>query len=77
MDHFQNIITYYGGEAVDALRKKIREHEKDLADMLQRMNESDTQYFKDHEMVMTELATFSKTYDQFKYEFFRFMEKLI
>ena len=77
MDHFQHIITYYGGEVVDGLRKKVREHESDLANMLQSMNESDTQYFKDHERVMSELVTFSKTYDEFRYEFFGFMEEMI
>jgi len=59
------------------IRKKIREHEKDLANMLQRLDESNTQYFKDHEKVMGELSTFSKTYDQFKHDFFGFIEKLI
>jgi hypothetical protein len=77
MDHFQNIITYYGGEVVDSLRKKVRKHEEDLANMLKSMNESDTQYFKDHEGVMSELSTFSKTYDQFRHEFFGFIEKLM
>ena len=77
MDHFQHIITYYGGEVVDVLRKKIREHEKDLAEMLQSMNESDTKYFKDHEQVMGELTTFSKTYDQFRHGFFSFIEKMM
>ena len=77
MDHFQNIITYYNGEVVDALRKKVREHEKDLADVLQTMNESDTKYFKDHESVMSELTIFLKTYDQFRHEFFSFIEKLM
>jgi hypothetical protein len=77
MDHFQHVITYYSGEVVDGLRKKVRGHEKDLANMLQSMNESDTQYFKDHEGVMSELLTFSKTYDQFKLEFFGFIEKMI
>jgi hypothetical protein len=52
-------------------------HEGDLANMLQSMNESDTQYFKDHEGVITELAAFSKTYDQFRHEFFGFIEKLM
>ncbi len=77
MDHFQNIITYYGGEVVDDLRKKLRGHEGDLASMLQTMNESDTQYFKDHEKVMTELSTFSKGYDQFRHELFGFVEKVM
>jgi hypothetical protein len=77
IDHFQHIVTYYGGEVVDSLRKKIREHESDLANMLQSMNESDTQYFKDHERVISEIATFSKTYDQFRHEFFGFMERMI
>jgi DNA primase large subunit len=77
MDHFQNIITYYDGEVVDSLRKRIREHESDLARMLQSLNESDTQYFKDHEKVMNELSTFSKTYDQFRHELFGFVEKIM
>ncbi len=77
MDHFQNIVTYYGGEVVDSLRKKVQEHEGDLANMLQTMNESDTQYFKDHETVMSELSTFSKTYDQFRHELFGFIEKIM
>lgn len=77
MDHFQNIIIYYGGEVVDALRKKIRDHEKDLADMLQSLNESDTKYFKEHEQVMSDLTTFSKTYDQFRHELFAFIERLM
>jgi hypothetical protein len=77
MDHFQNIITYYGGEVVDGLRKKVREHEGDLANMLQSMNESETQYFKNHAAVMGDLSEFSKTYDQFRHEFFGFIEKLM
>lgn len=77
MDHCQHIVTYYSGEVVDGLRKKVRNHEKDLAEMLQSMNESDTQYFKDHEALMAELSTFSKTYDQFRHEFFGFIEKMM
>jgi DNA primase large subunit len=77
MDHFQHIVTYYNGEVVDALRKKIRGHEADCANMLQTMNESNTQYFKDHEGVISELAAFSKTYDQFRHEFFAFIEKMM
>jgi hypothetical protein len=77
MDHFQNIIIYYGGEVVDVLRKKIRQHESELAQMLQSMNESDTKYFKEHESVVNELAIFAKIYNQFRHEFFGFIEKLI
>jgi len=36
VDYFQNMITYYNGEIVDGLRKKIRSHEGHLANMLQR-----------------------------------------
>ncbi|HEU5292164.1 MAG TPA: hypothetical protein VFU05_16050 [Cyclobacteriaceae bacterium] len=56
MDHFQNLVTYYNGEVVDSLRKKVRDHESDLAAMLQDMNESDTRYFKEHEGVINEVA---------------------
>jgi hypothetical protein len=45
--------------------------------MLQSLNESDTKYFKEHEQVMSDLTTFSKTYDQFRHEFFAFIERLM
>lgn len=77
MDHLQSIITYYGGEVVDLLKKKVRVHEGDLAIMLQAMNESETKYFKEHETIMNELISFSKSYDQFRRELFTFVEKLM
>ncbi len=77
MDHFQHIITYYGGEVVDGLRKKLRVHEGDLANMLQSMNESDTKYFKDHENIINELSTFARVYDQFKHSLLGFVEKMM
>src|SRR5688500_19950949 len=37
--HFQNLILYYNGEIIDGLGKKLREHESNLAEMLQTKNE--------------------------------------
>jgi hypothetical protein len=38
IDHFQHIITYYQGEVVDGLRKKLKNNEHRLAEMLQTLN---------------------------------------
>ncbi len=45
VDHFQSLLTYYSGELVDEINRKIRQHESNLARLLQEKNESDTQYF--------------------------------
>src|SRR5688572_33341847 len=39
IDHFQNLIIYYNGELIAGLRKKLRDHEHRLADMLQTKDE--------------------------------------
>lgn len=75
VDHYQHLITYYNGELVDALRKKLRDHEKQLATMLQELNESDTEYFKDHAAVIEEVAAFAKVFAEFKHGFFEFIER--
>lgn len=77
IDHFQHIITYYKGEVVDDLRKKLKTNEHKLADMLQSLNESDTEYFKEHKGIMDEATTFAKTFNEFKHEFFEFIEKVL
>ena len=75
VDHFQNLITYYNGELVDILRKKLRDHESKLAHILQELKESDTEYFKEHNGIMDELDTFQKTFHAFKHSFYEFIER--
>jgi hypothetical protein len=74
IDHFQNLIIYYKGEVIDALRKKIRDHEIRLAQMLELENESDTQYYREHQAIMDEASTFSKVFTEFRNDFLHFME---
>lgn len=74
IDHFQNLILYYGSELILSLQKKLRHHESDLATMLKELNESDTTYFKEHEALMKEVESFSRSMDSFKREFYQFME---
>lgn len=75
VSHFQNVITYYGGELIDTLRKKIKVHEHKLADMLKELKGSDTEYFDEHGELMEELSAFMKTFNSFKSEFFAFIDK--
>ncbi len=73
--HFQSLLTYYSSELVEELNKKIRHHEVNLAHMLQRKNESDTQYFTEHQDVISQVESFSKSYDEFHHELYDFIEK--
>ena len=77
IDHFQNLIIYYLGELIPELRKKLRDHENRLADMLKTKNELKTQYFKEHQTVMQELESFNIRFVEYKEELFEFIEKLI
>jgi len=75
VDHFQNLITYYNGELVDILRKKLRDHESKLAHILQQLNESDTEYFREHAGVMEDLDSFQKAFHNLKHSFYEFIER--
>ncbi len=75
VSHFQNVITYYGGELIDSLRKKIKLHEHKLADMMQELKGSDKEYYEEHAILMEELSAFMKTFNSFKSEFFSFIDK--
>ena len=73
IDHFQSLITYYRGELVDVLRRKLRKHENHLAAMLRTKDETNTRYFTEHNSVMDELQSFSDAYSVFKKEFLEFL----
>jgi hypothetical protein len=77
VDHFQSIIIFYSGELVSQLTKSLRQHEGDLARMLQSKNESDTQYFKDHNDLMNQLESFSKSYTEFHHDLYNFIERVM
>lgn len=75
VDHYQHLITYYSGELVDLMRKKLNDHEKRLSIMLKEMNETNTEYFKEHAGIMDEMASFAKVFSEFKHGFFEFIER--
>ena len=77
IDHFQNLIIYYNNELILSLRKKLRDHENRLADMLKTKNELQTGYFKEHDAIMHELESFNISFTEYKGEFFEFIEKVI
>ncbi len=74
VSHFQNLVTYYGGELIGALRKKIKNHEHNLAHMLKE-RQDEKEYYEVHNQLQEELGAFIKTYHSFKSEFFTFIEK--
>lgn len=60
-----------------SLLEKLRDHENRLADMLKTKDELKTQYFKEHETIMQELASFNIRFVEYKEELFEFIEKLM
>ena len=77
VDHFQSIITYYSGELVGQLNKNLRQHEGNLARMLQSKNESDTQYFKEHKDLMDQMESFTKSYNELHHDLYDFVERVM
>jgi hypothetical protein len=75
IDHFQHLITYYNGEVIDGLRAKLRMHEKNLAEVLQKNDELNTQYFNDHDELMKMLEAANTQVSNIKAELFNFIEK--
>jgi hypothetical protein len=75
IDHFQNLLIYYKGEVVDGLRKKLRDHETRLANILETLNEQNTQYYKEHDQLMDEAITFSDSFKEFRNGFLALMQK--
>lgn len=74
IDHFQSLITYYGGELIDELATNLRKHENGLANMLQSLNESDTRYFTEHKKLMSDLDEFAISFSNLKHELYAFIE---
>ena len=60
LDHFQNLVTYYSGEVVDEIRKKLRSHENRLAEMLKTNAEWEVGYFREHDALMEEAEAIKK-----------------
>src|SRR5688572_12153592 len=75
IDHFQSLITYYGGELIPALTSRIRVHEKKLSEMLELKDETRTEYFKEHDALMNELEALDAQLLQYKEDFFAFIEQ--
>jgi hypothetical protein len=77
ISHFQSLITYYRGELIDVLAAKLRSHEKDLAEALESRDETKTQYFTEHDALMSQLDSAQVQFTQYKEDFFQFIEKVI
>lgn len=75
IDHFQHLITYYNGELVDLLHKKLRKHERHLGSMLQELNESDAEYYNQHTSIMDEASSYQRVFAEFKQGFFELIQQ--
>lgn len=77
LDHFQSIVTYYKGELIDSYATRLRLHEKKLAEMFESMDETRTEYFKEHDGLMGELESLQTQFIKNKEDLFGFIEKVM
>ncbi|MBL0741038.1 hypothetical protein [Chryseolinea lacunae] len=74
LDHFQNLLLYYRTEVVDTLADTLRQHEKQLAEILSTQDETKTGYFKEHDLVMAQMESFNTQFQEYKSTLFTFIE---
>jgi len=77
IDHVQSIITYYKGELLDSFATRLRLHEKKLAEMFEFHDETQTEYFTEHEGLMGELQAVNDQFVQYKEELFKLIEQVM
>lgn len=78
LDHFQNLIIYYGGELIDEFRQSVSRHEKHLSALLSDKNVQDEESYREaHHKIGDRIETYSKEFRQFKKELFEFVEKFM
>ena len=75
ISHIQNLVTYYSAEVLIGLRKKLRDHENNLARMLELKDETNIHYFKEHDQIMAELESFAKQFTDLKAELFNLIQE--
>lgn len=75
INHFQNLITYYRFELIDALTSRLRLHEKKLSEMLETKDETMVEYFQEHDSLMGELEAANTQFIQNKEALFLFIER--
>lgn len=59
-DYFDNQFVYLTEEAIEDLRKKLRNQESKLAKMFETKSEWDTQYYKEHDSLMEDATKLSE-----------------
>jgi len=77
IEHFQNVTVYYRYELIDTFASRLRQHEKNLAEMLESRDETKIDYIKEHEGLMNELEALSKQFTQNKEELYSFIETVM
>lgn len=74
-EHFPSLITSYDkGGIIENLRKKLREHENRLAQLLENVNGDDTQYFTEYAALTEEVDKFSNGFIEFRKEILGFIK---
>ena len=74
VDHFKNLINYYNRDLIDSIMQRLRSHENKLAEMLRLRDETKTEYFAEHDDLMSELESLNNRFAQIKLELFLFIE---
>jgi hypothetical protein len=77
IENLENQILYFLIEAIEELRKKLRNHESKLAKMLEAKSEWDTQYYKEHDALMGSAAALSENIDKLVHILRRFLTEQV
>lgn len=75
IEHIQNVIIYYKCELIEAIRTKLRLHEKKFMEMIQSKNDIRKLYLTEHEILMNELDAVNRQFLHNKENFLAFIEK--
>jgi len=78
IDHFQNLIIYFGGELLDQYEHDIREHEKYLGQMVQDKVPVNEQLYREiHKKYQAQITAFDLDFKAYRQELFSYAEKFI
>ena len=78
IDHYQNLITYYGGELLDEFKQLVRRHENNLAkEYAMNGKANEDEYRAKHQDLLLRIYAFDTEFKAYKAEFFGFIEKVL
>jgi hypothetical protein len=70
------VFVYYHTDVIWDFREKLLAHELLLANIMRARETSDSVYYRQHELLMSQLAVLSTSFNEMKTDFFKFIERI-